>query len=68
MALLQGIPSNEPMLGKLTDDGAAIEAGLKEGDLVQAIDGTEISSWLDVVEMIRENPDKELTFQCRTKW
>ena len=29
IALIQGIPSNEPMLGKLTEDGAAISAGLK---------------------------------------
>ena len=59
---------NDPRLGKLTDDGAAIEAGLKEGDLVHSIDDVEISSWLDVVEVIRENPDNELTFQCRKKW
>ncbi len=39
VALLQGIPSNEPMLGKLTPDGVAISSGLKEGDIVQAIDG-----------------------------
>ena len=62
IGLLQGIPSDDPRLGKLTDDGAAIEAGLKEGDLVHSIDDTEISSWLDVVEVIRENPDNELTF------
>ncbi len=62
IGLLQGIPSDDPRLGKLTDDGAAIEAGLKEGDLVHSIDDIEISSWLDVVEVIRENPDNELTF------
>ena len=43
IGLLQGIPSDDPRLGKLTDDGAAIEAGLKEGDLVHSIDGIEIS-------------------------
>ena len=37
-------------------------AGLKEGDIVQAIDGAEISSWSDVVEVIRKNPEKEITF------
>ena len=49
---------NDPRLGKLTEDGAAIEAGLKEGDLVHSIDGTEISTWIDVVEVIRENPKR----------
>jgi regulator of sigma E protease len=62
IALLQGIPSNEPMLGKLTEDGAALSAGLKEGDIVQAVEGVEISSWSDVVEVIRKNPENELLF------
>ena len=62
LALFQGVPSEEPELGKLTDDGAAAEAGLKEGDKVLSIDGAEISSWTDVVEIIRKNPGKELEF------
>ncbi|WP_264737223.1 RIP metalloprotease RseP [Cytobacillus firmus] len=62
IALLQGIPTNEPALGKLTPDGAAYEAGLKEGDLVQSVDGAEISNWSDVVEIIRQNPSEELEF------
>ena len=62
LALLQGIPSNDPMLGKLTQDGAAFSSGLKEGDIVQAIDNVEISSWSDVVEVIRKSPEKEINF------
>ncbi len=62
IALLQGVPSLDPMLGKLTPDGAALKAGLKEGDIVQSIKGAEISSWTDVVEMIRKNPNTELEF------
>lgn len=62
IALIQGIPTDEPMLGKLTPDGAALEAGLKEGDIVHSVDGAEISSWNDVVEVIQEHPEKELEF------
>jgi regulator of sigma E protease len=62
IALLQGMPTNEPILGKLTSDGAAQEAGLKEGDMIHSVDGAEISSWSDVVEVIRKNPEKELIF------
>ncbi|MHC0037167.1 RIP metalloprotease RseP [Pseudoneobacillus sp. C159] len=62
IALLQGVPANDPKLGSLTPDGAAKEAGLKQGDVVQAIDGAEISTWSDVVEVIRQNPNKELIF------
>jgi regulator of sigma E protease len=62
LGLIQGVPSNEPILGKLTSDGTAIKAGLKSGDYVHSIGGTEISSWDDVVETIRENPGKTLIF------
>src|SRR3546814_4979676 len=48
LAFVQGVPSNEPILGKLTEDGAAISSGLKEGDIVHAIDGAEITQWPDV--------------------
>jgi len=63
IGLLQGVPSNDPVLGKLTEDGAALKAGLKEGDLVLSIDGEEVSTWRDVVEKIRANPEKTLEFQ-----
>lgn len=62
LAILQGMPTNDPVLGKLTDDGAAQNAGLMEGDIVHSIDGAEISTWADVVEIIRQNPEKELEF------
>lgn len=62
IGIMQGIPTNDPVLGKLTEDGAAMEAGLKEGDYIQSVDGAEISSWSDVVEIIRKHPNKELQF------
>lgn len=62
IAFLQGVPTLDPMLGKLTPDGSANKAGLLEGDIVHSISGTEISSWTDVVEIIRKNPNQELEF------
>nr|WP_263327983.1 RIP metalloprotease RseP [Neobacillus sp. Marseille-Q6967] len=62
IALLQGVPTNEPKLGEITSDGAANKAGLLQGDIVNSIDGSEISSWTDVVEIIRQNPNEKLTF------
>ena len=62
IALWQGVPTNEPILGKLTPDGMAMQSGLQEGDEVQSIDGGEISTWEDVVEIIRQNPENELEF------
>ncbi len=62
IALFQGMPSNEPMLGEIAPDGAALEAGLQEGDRVETINGAEISTWTDVVEVIQENPESNLEF------
>jgi regulator of sigma E protease len=62
IALLQGVATNEPKLGELTPDGAAKAAGLHKDDIVQSINGAEISSWSDVVEVIRKNPNKKLDF------
>jgi regulator of sigma E protease len=62
IALLQGVPTNDPKLGEITPDGAAKAAGLMQGDIVQSINGSEISSWSDVVEVIRKNPNKKLDF------
>jgi regulator of sigma E protease len=62
IAILQGVPTNDPVLGELTPDGAAKAAGLHKGDIVQSINGTEISSWSDVVDVIRKHPNEKLTF------
>ncbi|MCF2646540.1 RIP metalloprotease RseP [Niallia circulans] len=62
IALLQGIPSNEAKLGKLTDDGVAISAGLHEGDNVISIDGQSVGSWKEVVTIIQKSPGENLEF------
>ncbi|WP_421384639.1 RIP metalloprotease RseP [Bacillus salacetis] len=62
VGLLQGVPVNEPLLGKLTDDGAAREAGLQQGDEVLSIDGNEISTWEDIVTIIQKHPGDQLLF------
>ncbi|KUP07141.1 zinc metalloprotease [Bacillus coahuilensis m2-6] len=62
LALLQGVPMDKPILGQLTDDGAANEAGLQEGDEVITIDGSEVNSWLDIVSIVEKKPGEELLF------
>ena len=62
IALLQGVPTNDPKLGEITTDGAAKAAGLHKGDVVQSINGAEVTSWADVVEIIRNSPNKKLDF------
>lgn len=62
LGFIQGAPVEDPKIGQLTEDGSAKEAGLQEGDTVLSIEGEDTSTWSDVVEIIRDNPEQELTF------
>lgn len=62
IAALQGVPTDKPELGKLTDHGAAKQAGLKKGDVVLSINGKETDSWTDIVSIIQKHPEEELRF------
>jgi len=63
IGVLQGYPVDKPMIGELTKDGAAFKAGLKQNDIVMSIDDQPISSWTEVVEVIRDHPEEELLFK-----
>ena len=45
---------------KLSEDGAAIRQGMKEGDSIVAIDGVKMKDWFDVVEVVQASPEKLL--------
>jgi regulator of sigma E protease len=62
VGLLQGVPTNDPVLGELTEEGAAKEAGLQKNDVILSIDGKEISTWDDIVTIIQKHPGDELRF------
>ncbi len=62
LGALVGTPVKEPILGELTPDGAAFEAGLKQGDRVYAINDKKIENWNEMVQMIQKNGGKELLF------
>jgi len=48
-----GSPYSEPVLGGVTPDGAGARAGLRSGDRVLRIDGTEVTDGAAVRELIR---------------
>ncbi len=62
LAAIQGIPVQDPVLGDLTKNGVANASGLHKGDKVISIDGSEISNWDDIVEVIQKHPGEELVF------
>ncbi|GMB08424.1 RIP metalloprotease RseP [Thermolongibacillus altinsuensis] len=65
IGMLQGYPVNKPIIGELTNNGSAMKAGLQQHDVVLSINGQSVSTWTDVVEIIRNNPEKELLFKVK---
>lgn len=62
LGILQGVPTNEPIITEVQSTGAAYEAGMKDGDYIKEVNGDAISSWTEFAEMIQEHPGKPLTF------
>jgi regulator of sigma E protease len=61
IGFVQGIPVDKPIVGQLVPDGAAAKVGLKQGDVIQSINGAEMDTWKDVTTIIQKNPGKEIT-------
>lgn len=47
-------PSTEPVLGQVIEGRPAYNAGLQEGDRVLTIDGTQIGSWSELTDEIKD--------------
>ncbi len=56
-------PELPPEIGGLVEDGAASRAGLAEGDTIVAIDGTPVSKWSEIVELVRQSPNRLMRFE-----
>ena len=56
-----GVPSNDPVIGQVSDQSAAHEAGLQTSDKITSIDGVDIHSWDDMTSIVRSSADKTLS-------
>jgi regulator of sigma E protease len=50
----------KPVMGKIIADGPAMRAGLREGDLILAVNGKPVSDGLAFVELVRASANKPL--------
>ena len=57
------IPAISLTLDSVSQDGAADEAGLKQGDTLVTLNGQVIDSWSQVVEIIRSHANKAIDVQ-----
>lgn len=52
----QDKPVNEAVIGAVTADSPAEAAGLKPGDRVTHVDGAGVTTWYDMVALVRDKP------------
>lgn len=62
LGILPWQPQIEPVIGQLSEDGAAIRQGMKVGDKIVAINNEPVEDWLVVTRIIRDNPETLLNF------
>ncbi len=55
-----GVPTLTSRVGGVQDGAAAAQAGIKEGDVILAIDGEDALYWSDLAEIIRNSKGKDL--------
>ncbi|GAB4491290.1 MAG: RIP metalloprotease RseP [Thermodesulfovibrionales bacterium] len=54
-----------PVVGEVMRGSPAEQAGLKKGDVIVSIGGTNLSTWQEMTALIHENPDRPLVFVVR---
>ncbi|MBO1519761.1 sigma E protease regulator RseP [Oceanisphaera pacifica] len=47
-------------VAQVLEDGPASQAGIKNGDLLQAVDGETLTDWQQLVSKVQASPEKEL--------
>jgi regulator of sigma E protease len=54
-----------PTIDKVRDDSPAMKAGLKKGDVIVAVDGQSITTFIELTKLINQNPGKEITVEIK---
>ena len=62
LALLQGVPTYEPIVTGVNEDTPAAKAGLQAGDLVTEINGEKIEVWDELAAAVQQKAGEELEF------
>ncbi|WP_033542072.1 RIP metalloprotease RseP [Planococcus sp. CAU13] len=65
IGLLQGVPTNEPVIAEVQDDSPAEEAGMQAGDLITEVDGKTIVTWNELVESVQDEAGTPLDFEVQ---
>lgn len=61
IAIMAGVPTYEPVIYDVVEDGPAAAAGMEAGDYVKAINGQPVEDWRDLSGTVQDKPGEELT-------
>ncbi len=67
MAMIWGVTSMEPRVGKVVPGTPAAAAGFEPGDLVVSIDGKKVKEFRDLQRIVALSPGRELAFVVARK-
>ncbi|MDW0109195.1 RIP metalloprotease RseP [Sporosarcina aquimarina] len=63
LGLLNGVPTNEPIITEVQDNSPAASAGIEKGDYVKVVEGKSVESWTEFTEQIQDNPGKSMNLE-----
>lgn len=67
LAFMQGgIPTSEPIVGNISENTPAAETRLETGDRILSIEDEEVSTFVEMVQIVGQHPNEELTFEIQT--
>src|SRR5262249_34607232 len=55
-------PFRAPVIGEVLPSRPAARAGMAKGDTVVSVDGRPVEQWYDLLEMLRQDPGRAITF------
>ena len=62
---LLGYPPEPAVVGQVSNDMPAKSAGLQKGDVIFAVNGTQVHNWLQCVDLIKESAGNALKLDVR---
>lgn len=60
IGMVQGVPSDNALIGEVQPDSAAESAGMHAGDEVIEVDGNSVSDWQEFTSVIQKHPNEEV--------
>ncbi|MEG0259351.1 MAG: RIP metalloprotease RseP [Lysinibacillus sp.] len=65
IGLVQGVPTNEPIITEVIDNAPAAKAGMLAGDRVTAINGQAVNTFQDLAAIVQDSSGENITVSLK---